>query len=89
MKNKLPYRAFAAASFAVLLSACSAGYDREQTIDDLVEEGGGQISEENATCIVDRLEAEIGVDRLGSRGEPTSAEEEIILDATFDCVLGG
>lgn len=89
MTKKLTYRAVAAASLAVMLSACSPGYDRAETIDDLVEEGGGAISEDQATCIVDRLEAEIGEDRLGSRGDPTPEEEEIIIDATFDCVLGG
>ncbi len=89
MKNKLITRSFAAASLAFMLTACSPGYDRAETIDDLVEEGGGAISEDQAVCIVDRLEAEIGEDRLGSRGNPTPEEEEIIVDATFDCVLGG
>lgn len=88
MKMKTTFRAAAAASLALMLSACSAGYDRAETIEDLVEEGNGQISEAQAVCIVDRLEVEIGVDRLGSRGEPTAAEEQIITSAAVDCVLG-
>lgn len=73
------------AGSALLLSACSAGYDRADTINDLVTEG---IDEPTATCIVDGMEDKIGVDRLGERGDPTPEETELIEQVTIDCVLG-
>ncbi|MEM9132885.1 MAG: hypothetical protein AAF962_05995 [Actinomycetota bacterium] len=75
------------AGAALVVSACSGGYDRQETIDDLVTDAG--VDEATATCIVDGMEAQIGEDRLGERGDPTAEEEEIIVDITTECILGG
>ncbi len=80
--------AMAAALLSLTATACGGGYDRADTIDELVDEGGGAIDRDQATCIVDKLEADIGEDRLGSNDDPTAEEEQIIIDATFECVLG-
>lgn len=68
------------------LSACSASYSREDTIQDLVDEG---LDETTATCVVDGMEEQIGEDRLDDRGDPTEEEIAVITDITTDCLLGG
>ena len=70
-----------------VLSACGDTYDREELIDELVTEQG--IDATTATCIVDGMEDQIGVDRLNDRGDPTAEEEQLIIDITTECVLGG
>lgn len=70
---------------AGLAAACSAGYDRAESIDEFVEAG---LTTEQATCVVDGLERDIGEDRLGERGDLTEEEEVIVTDITFECVLG-
>ena len=79
-------------AFLVLgTAACGSAYDRDETIDDLMTDSG--LTEEQATCIVDRLEDEIGEDRLGERGvseeDLTEEELETFTNAFFDCALGG
>ncbi len=66
-------------------AACGDSYDRAEFIDELVSQG---VTEGQATCITDRVEEEIGVDRLNSRGSLSDEETEILTDATFECVLG-
>ncbi len=67
-------------------AACGSSYDRAEFIDELVAQG---VTQEQATCITDRVEDEIGEDRLNSRGSDLTAEEEAILtSATMDCLLG-
>ncbi|MEZ5379996.1 MAG: hypothetical protein R2733_26110 [Acidimicrobiales bacterium] len=76
--------ACAIAPFTV--AACGDSYDRTEFIDELVQTGA---TEEQATCITDRVEAEIGIDRLNSRGSDLTDEEtQILTDATFDCMFG-
>ncbi len=70
---------------AGLASACSGGYDRAGAIDDFVE---GGLTTEQATCVVDGLEDQIGEDRLDDRGSLTPEEETIVTDLAFACVLG-
>ncbi len=70
---------------AGLAAACSPGYDRAESIDDFVEAG---LTTEQATCVIDGLEQQIGEDRLGERGDLTADEETIVTDVTFECVLG-
>lgn len=67
-------------------AACGDSYDRTEFIDELVSTGATQ---DQAVCITDRVEAEIGIDRLNSRGsELTDEETQILTDATFDCMFG-
>ncbi len=68
------------------LSACSASYSREDTIQDLVDEG---LDEATATCVVDGMEEQIGEDRLSDRGDPTEEELAVITGITTECLLGG
>jgi hypothetical protein len=79
--------AFAFAGLALAVGACSsASYDRDETIQELVDEG---LTEDIATCVVDGMEDQIGVDRLDDTGDPTDEEIAIITDITTDCMLGG
>lgn len=75
------------AGAALVVTACGGGYDRQETIDELITEAG--VDEATATCIVDGMEAEIGEDRLGERGDPTDEETAIITEITTDCILAG
>lgn len=75
-----------ALGIAFAASACSAGYDRAELIDELVAEQG--VTTDVATCIADGVEQEIGLDRLDDRGNPTPEEEQAVIDITVDCVLG-
>lgn len=69
-------------------SSCGDSYDRAEFVEELSADG--QISVQQAECIADRVEDEIGVDRLNSRGSDLTEEETGILTAaTIDCVLGG
>lgn len=75
------------AGFALVGSACSTSYDRDEVIDELVTEQG--IERSVATCVVDGMEDRIGVDRLDDRGDPTPEEEAIIIEITSTCLFGG
>ena len=82
------------AGVAVLLAgltlgtaACSGSYDRDEVIDELVNDEG--LDRELATCVVDGMEDEFGVDRLDDRGNLTAEEEQMIIDITTSCLLGG
>ncbi|MDA3039056.1 MAG: hypothetical protein O3C27_05910 [Actinomycetota bacterium] len=74
--------------FSVLLglSACSASYSREDTIQEFVDEG---LDEATATCIVDGMYEQIGEDRLDDRGDPTEEELAIITSISMECLFGG
>ncbi len=82
-------RRTAALGFGILCTltaaGCGSSYDRDEVITEFVDSG---LTQEQAVCLVDTLEAEIGTDRLGERGSLTAEEEAIITDATFTCVLG-
>ncbi len=72
------------------LAGCGGGYDRQEVIDTMVEQG---LTEEQATCVVDELEVSIGKDRLGARGvgseDLTPEETQAVIAATTKCALGG
>ncbi len=74
------------AGAALAVSACGGGYDRQEFIDDLQDEG---IDEATATCIADGAEARIGEERLGERDDPTAEEEQVLIEITTECILGG
>ncbi len=71
---------------AFALSACGGGYDRAEFIAEL--EADANIDNTMATCMVDEMEAQIGVDRLDDRGDPTDEETQIMTDIAFACILG-
>ncbi len=71
---------------AFALSACGGGYDRAEFIAEL--EADANIDNTMATCMVDEMEAQIGVDRLDDRGDPTDEETQIMTDIAFSCILG-
>lgn len=77
---------FAALALGAILAACGGGYDRGDAIDEMTDQG---LSEVQAECVIDRLEDEIGEDRLGSDDEPTAEEQEIIIAAAQECAAGG
>ncbi len=65
------------------LGACGGdSYNRDDAIKQLTDEG---ISESVATCIVDAVEDEFGIDTLNSEREPTAEEEAKIGEIS----LGG
>jgi hypothetical protein len=72
---------------AFALSACGGGYDRAEYLAELEE--NSNIDSTMATCMVDKLEEQIGTDRLGDRGDPTDEETIIMTDIAFDCIAGG
>ncbi len=84
-------RAFAlACAFTVIpltAAACGDSYDRGEFVQELVDTGS--VTEAQAECVADRVEDEIGVDRLNSRTDELSEEDqEILTSAVFDCLLG-
>lgn len=77
----------ALAAFSLVAASCGDAYDRTEFVDEMVQAG---LNEEQAGCVADRAESEIGLDRLNSRGsDPTPEEEEILASAVVDCMLGG
>jgi len=74
-----------AAVVALTLSACGGeSYNRDEAIDDLVETG---LSEEAATCIVDGVEDEFGIDKLNSTDDLSNEDEEALMTITTDCAF--
>ena len=71
---------------AVFATSCSAGFDREEAINDLVDEG---VERSQAECVIDGSIEEFGESKLGSNDEPTAEEEEKIFDIMTDCLFGG
>ena len=60
--RKLAFIAVAAFTIGLAATGCSSTYSRDETIDNLVEDAG--LTEEQATCVVDTLEDEVGTDEL-------------------------
>lgn len=85
MKNRFRLLAVVLA-FGSVAAACGDSYDRQELIDELVTDTG--ITEEQATCMADGMEEQIGVDRLNDRGNPTAEEEQVMADIAIDCLLG-
>ncbi len=69
------------------LGACGGdSYNRDDAIKQLTDEG---ISESVATCIVDAVEDEFGIDTLNSEREPTAEEETKIGEISLGCMGEG
>ena len=77
----------AALAGALMLGACGSSYNRDDAINDLVNDAG--IERETAVCIVDGIEDNFSIDRLESTGDLTEDEEAILTEITTDCILGG
>lgn len=87
MKKLLSTAVFSLAAFA-LVAGCGESVDREGTVEDLVEQSNGSISEAQAECMVDGWIAELGEDRALELNDedPTPEEEEAISQITIDCL---
>ena len=70
----------------LLAAACTASYDREAAIEEIVADGFDRAL---AVCIVDGMEQEFGIDKLESNDDLTEEDEAIMFELTADCVLGG
>lgn len=66
------------------LSACSAGYNRDRAIEDLMDEA--EIERPIAVCIIDAVEGEFGVERLRCTGGLTETEEAVLDDISLRCL---
>lgn len=74
-------------AISIAAASCGDAYDRTEFVDEMVQAG---LNDEQAGCVADRAESEIGLDRLNSRGsDPTPEEEDILASAVVDCMLGG
>jgi hypothetical protein len=77
----------AAAVLAVVAGGCASGeYDRASVEQDLVDTT--ELTAAQAACLTRRLEATIGVTRLGARDEPTAGERDRMHGALVMSVLG-
>ncbi len=90
--SKPRLRAFASLAIAgaamLAVGACGSSYDRNEAVDDLVNDAG--LERPVAECVVDKLEDEFGTDKLGSSDDPTDEEVAFIFEAMTDCgALGG
>ncbi len=71
----------------LLMSACGSSYDRAEYITELQSAG---MSEEAAVCMVDKLEVEIGEEKLGGRASGLTDEDEAAMtEIATACILGG
>ena len=71
----------------LLLGACGGdSFDRDELIQELVDESGGIVDETQASCIVDGMIEEFGEDKLNSNDDPTDEEQAKVLDLTLECV---
>ncbi len=89
--RKFALAAAALLGAAVITSGCSSTYSREETIDNLMEDGG--LTEEQATCVVDELEDAVGTDKLDEAvdKDPEELDPEVqdaLTTAFSDCVFG-
>ena len=88
--RKLAFIAVAAFTIGLAATGCSSTYSRDETIDNLVEEG---LTEEQANCVVDTLEDEVGTDELDKAVNQDDSEDlspEIqaaLTTAVSDCVF--
>ena len=88
--RKLAFIAVAAFTIGLAATGCSNTYSRDETIDNLVEEG---LTEEQANCVVDTLEDEVGTEELDKAVNQDDSEDlspEIqaaLTTAVSDCVF--
>jgi polyhydroxyalkanoate synthesis regulator phasin len=84
MKRVLSIVGIALAATMFLAGCSSDSYNREEAIDDLVNDGG--MTEEQAVCIVDAVEDEFGIETLNANREPTPEEDLRISELALDCL---
>jgi hypothetical protein len=69
------------------LGACGGdSYNRDDAIEQLTDEG---VTKEVATCIVDAVEDEFGIETLNANREPTAEEEAKIGEISLGCMTEG
>ena len=77
-----------AAAVLLTITGCSGGYDREELVSDFQEQS--DLTEEQANCIADELEAQLDADSLANIGRsgyvPTQDEVATIAEASFTCI---
>jgi hypothetical protein len=74
-------------ALGLVLGACgSDDVSREDRIDELVSQSGGEIDEEQATCIVDGLIAEFGEDVVEEDSAIESVDQTKLGEITVDCL---
>lgn len=89
--RKLALVAVAAVTIGLAATGCSSKYSRDETIDNLVSDAG--LTEEQATCVVDKLEDEVGTEELDKAVNQDDAEDlspeiqEALTTAVSDCVF--
>lgn len=87
--RKLALTAVALGVLGIGAAGCSSTYSREKTVDNLVEDGG--LTEEQANCIVDVLEDEVGTEVLDENVEKDPEEwdpelTDAMVTASIDCI---
>lgn len=70
---------------SLVFTACGGGFDRQGSIDDLME-GTPSLTEEQAACIVDGIVDEFGVDRATSDDAPTEEEAAQLSQISQICL---
>ena len=87
--RKIALTVAALATLGLTAAGCSSTYSRDETIDNLVEDGG--LTREEATCVVDKLEDEVGTDKLDEvvnddPDNPPADVAEAFTNAYIDCL---
>ncbi len=69
----------------VFATGCTTTFDREGSIEDLMEEG---LDRQQAECAIDEMVDRFGEDKLMSDDDPTAAEQEVLFEIMSDCLFG-
>ncbi len=89
--RKLALIAVAAFTIGLAVTGCSSKYSRDETIDNLVSDAG--LTKEQATCVVDTLEDEVGTEELDKAVNQDDTEDlspeiqDALTNAVSDCVF--
>jgi hypothetical protein len=72
---------------ALTAAACTGdAFDRDAAIQQVVDEGGGAVSLEQATCYVDRVRDELGTASLRSGASSTPEQTARLTTIRVDCI---
>jgi hypothetical protein len=72
---------------ALTAAACTSdAFDRDAAIQQVVDEGGGAVSADQATCYVDRVRDELGTASLRSDVSPTPEQAARLTSIRVDCL---
>lgn len=87
--RKIALTMAALATLGLAATGCSSTYSRDETIDNLVNDAG--LTEEQATCVVDKLEDEVGTEKLNEvvnedPENPPADVAEAMANAYIDCL---